>query len=322
MNRHPAADCAYPTTDYGAMGRRHWQVVTISLVSGVMRCLRPLPVQLTRSNQRPGRHRAAGHGAARWGDFPRQGTCRDYRAFVTSCPDSRSSQALPGLTRAAVRNLISGWNDGGLWDDVLFLADRFLEARSGEEEQVLRWHHLVMAVGNFKRQSGRRLRPPSPRGLTARSPVGRPERLVVPGRKESVELCVEDRATWEALRDELTGAAVATTTTLLAALWPERHFVFDRRVFAAANGLRIAGGLSGTNGVDPASTEPVPERTLDDYQLVRTWVLGSCSELGEPPVSVERALYELAKSIPGNRDSTWGQYAAAAAAEVNRRRQC
>jgi hypothetical protein len=133
-----------------------------------------------------------------------------------------------------------------------------------------------------------------------------------------MELRAEGKATWEALRVELKGAAVATTTTLLAALWPDRHFVFDRRVFAAANGLRIAGGLDGTRGVDASSADPLPDRTFDDYEQVRSWVLGSCSELGTPIFSVERALYELARSIPGERGRTWGQYADLVAAEVER----
>jgi hypothetical protein len=236
---------------------------------------------------------------------------------MTSYPDSHSSKMLPALTCAAVKNLISGWNDRGLWEDVRILADRFLEA-SGSEEEALRWHHLVMAVGNFKRQPGRRLRPASLCKPATRASVDRPETLAVPGRGRTAELGAEDQTTWEALCDELKGAAVATTTTLLAALWPERHFVFDRRVFAAVNGVRIAGGLQGTGRVDPTASA-IPESTFDDYQQVRSWVLDSCSELGTQPVSVERALYELARSIPGKKNRTWIQYADLVAAEVERR---
>jgi hypothetical protein len=124
-----------------------------------------------------------------------------------------------------------------------------------------------------------------------------------------MELRPEDQATWETLQAEMPGAAVATITTLLAALWPGQHFVFDRRVFAAANALRIAGGLIATIGMDPSSGGPIPERTLDDYAQVRTWVLESCSELGTPVVSVERALYQLAKNVQGDRGRTWKDYA-------------
>jgi hypothetical protein len=50
----------------------------------------------------------------------------------------------------------------------------------------------------------------------------------VPGRNGILEIGSENQATWQELRDELDGAAVATTTTLLAVMWLERHFVFDR----------------------------------------------------------------------------------------------
>lgn len=230
---------------------------------------------------------------------------------------STSSRQLPGLTRVAVGSLILGWDDGGLWHDVLFLADRYLSA-CDSEEQTLRWHHFVMAVGNFKRQPGRRLRPASPSRHANQSPIYRPEKLTVPGREGTTELRREDQATWQALSNALKGAAVATTTTLLAALWPERHFVFDRRVFAAANGLRIAGGLEGTTGVRPSSNTPPPKRTFDDYAQVRSWVLDACSELAAPTVSVERALYELALKIPVERPRTWKKYADFVADEVER----
>lgn len=131
-----------------------------------------------------------------------------------------------------------------------------------------------------------------------------------------MELRPEDKATWETLEAEMKGAAVATITTLLAALWPERHFVFDRRVFNAANALRITGGLKGTTGMDPSSRNPIPERTLCDYAEVRTWALDSCPELGAPVVSVERALYQLAKKVQGIRGRTWEDYAIQVACEL------
>jgi hypothetical protein len=62
------------------------------------------------------------------------------------------------LTREQLRDLARPWNDGGLWDDILWLALLAWDA-TGEPDRSLRWHHLVMAVGNFKRQQGRRLRP-------------------------------------------------------------------------------------------------------------------------------------------------------------------
>jgi hypothetical protein len=53
---------------------------------------------------------------------------------------------------------------GGLWDDIACLAVR-ARGVTDERDRRLYWHHLVMAVGNFKRQANRRLRP-SPLSLT------------------------------------------------------------------------------------------------------------------------------------------------------------
>lgn len=55
------------------------------------------------------------------------------------------------------------------------------------------------------------------------------------------------------LSGSLPGAGVATTTTILAALWPNQHFIFDWRVHAAANALRIEAGLGATSDVEPTS---------------------------------------------------------------------
>src|SRR5438105_11028591 len=73
-------------------------------------------------------------------------------------PRSRDNDALPGLTSAALERFGRDWNDGGLWDDVLFLAARVWSA-SEDRMRLISWHHLVLAVGNFRRQGGRRLRP-------------------------------------------------------------------------------------------------------------------------------------------------------------------
>jgi hypothetical protein len=62
-----------------------------------------------------------------------------------------------GVPAERVRALGETWDDGGLWDDILWLA-LLARAATDDSERRMRWHHLVMAVGNFKRQGGRRLR--------------------------------------------------------------------------------------------------------------------------------------------------------------------
>src|SRR5687767_696391 len=114
-----------------------------------------------------------------------------------------------------------------------------------------------MAVGNFKREGGRRLHPAL---LAAGLPLAskrRPSQFDMPGLAPQVKVSVEDRGSWCLLSDMLPGVGVAATTTLLASLWPDRHFVFDRRVCAAANGLRVHANLSACADIRKRSTASV-----------------------------------------------------------------
>ena len=195
--------------------------------------------------------------------------------------------AFPGLDSNSLRRLAAAWDDSGLWKDVQWLADRFWS--TALSDAALAWHHLLLAVGNFKRQGGTRI---CPSALPA-SPVTRSEQptaLTVPGTEPPVRLTVDDSLSWQCLSDAIPGVAVATTTTLLAALWPDQHVVFDRRVHQAANGLRIAAGRDGTPPVTPESQGPA-KQTFENYQVVRGWVLDTSAATGEAPTTVERALY-------------------------------
>src|SRR6266702_2069663 len=175
----------------------------------------------------------------------------------------------------------------------MFLADRFWAARE-EELRLICWHHLVLAVGNFKRQGGRRLRPPALPGQADQSQVHRTDELLVPGLDGAGRLHVEDSKSWRMLSGALSGAGVPTTTTILTALWLEQHFVFDWRVHAAANALRIHAGLDATAEVEPSSTYS-PPLMFSDYELIRRWILGTAAELGVRATQVERSLYQLSR---------------------------
>lgn len=140
----------------------------------------------------------------------------------------KAQSELPGLTPARVIALAGTWDDGGLWADVCWLAERCWE-NDDAEPLTLRWHHLVLAVGNFKRQSGRRLRPGRISDLS-NAKVFAAEKFVLPS---CLEIHRDDEESWRQLKIGLPGAALATTTTLLAALWPDDHFIFDWRVEAA-----------------------------------------------------------------------------------------
>ena len=221
---------------------------------------------------------------------------------------------LPGFDGVAIEQLARGWRDGGLWADIDWLASRFWSAH-GTARSVA-WHHLVMSVGNFKRQPGRRLRPSLERPPTAAT-TERPQSFVPPG--TDTRIAVDDPVTWRALCSALPGAAVATTTTLLAALWPDEHFVFDWRVHSAATALRVAAHLD-AGGVDPASSSAKP-LTFDDYERVRAWLVETASIEGLPLAALERALYLLSQKTPLSATArTWSEYADAVLGVLGRTR--
>jgi len=216
--------------------------------------------------------------------------------------------SLLGVPLERVRALANSWSDGGLWDDILWLALQAWSA-SGENERRMRWHHLVMAVGNFKRQGGRRLRPTRISPASNLSFDIRPNQFWAPDR-----LCIscDDPASWQQLQDSLAGAATATTTTLLAALWPDSHYILDWRVLAAVAGLGVdQGGDSDLGLVAPGSQKPL-KPTLADYAKVRTLLTRLARETGVPLRDLERALYRMTKNVQGN-GMTWAQYGRALA---------
>jgi hypothetical protein len=208
-----------------------------------------------------------------------------------------------GVPAESIRELGESWSDGSLWDDIIWLAT-LARASGNETERRMRWHHLVMAVGNFKRQSGRRLRPSSVSPAASPALVARTDEFRGP---EGLTIGADDRSTWQGLENSLKGAATATTTTILAALWPERHHILDWRVLAAVTGLSIAvGGDDDLVLVTPESREKL-QPNLDHYAQVRPVLIRLAGEAVLPLVTVERALYIMSTSVRGT-GMTWAQY--------------
>lgn len=215
---------------------------------------------------------------------------------------------LPGLDAARIEAFADHWEDQGLWEDVQIIARR-LWAAEDEVERAWVWHHLVMAVGNFKRDGGRRLHPVRLAANDSAPDVAAGDTLIVPGSRTA--LAAERPDSWSELKRVLPGAGTATTTTLLAALWPSRHFVFDRRVHAVANALRMCAGLSTSVVIDPRSTGTITE-SMQAYGDVRAWLLRTSEMTGQALFAVERALYELSRSVDrprGTRPRTWKAFA-------------
>lgn len=188
---------------------------------------------------------------------------------------------------------------------MLFLALRVWDA-DGERERAARWHHLVMAVGNFKRPSGRRLRPEAITPVSNLQFAPRPDRFEVPGTGQTVFAEPEptEEAPWSGIM--LRGAGPPTWTALLAALWPERHHVLDWRVLAAASALSL-GGPSDLHLVQRKGTRHLPPKP-EHYAPVRSLLLAVANECGLPLLSVERALYVLTTKVRKQSGRTWLGY--------------
>lgn len=91
-----------------------------------------------------------------------------------------------------------------------------------------------------------------------------------------------------------------------AALWPEHRFIFDWRVKAAADALRIQAGLapSGSTELEIASGKGHPP-DFNDYATVRRWL----QTIDCPLETSERALYRLSQMVPSVPGRSWPDYA-------------
>ena len=210
---------------------------------------------------------------------------------------------LLGVPAERIRVLGDAWSDGGLWDDIGWLA-LLMWAAADDDERRMRWHHLVMTVGNFKRQGGRRLRParisPARNGI----PVGVQDQLCIP---DGLLVARDEEASWGRLQRSLHGAAVATTTSLLAALWPDSHHILDWRVLAAVAGLdAVAGDDGNLRLVAPGSRDQL-QPTLELYSGVRALLVTFAGEACLPVRTVERALYVMSRGVQG-KGMTWAEY--------------
>src|SRR4051812_14454858 len=117
-----------------------------------------------------------------------------------------------GLSAEEIKALARTFASSGLggWEDIEWLADRFW----APDFDPPRAHHLLMAVGNFKRQGGTVIHTPERlRDLDAQPTAARSSACVVFG----VELAREAPASWRRLTTDgqIRGLGVATATTLL-----------------------------------------------------------------------------------------------------------
>ena len=201
------------------------------------------------------------------------------------------------------------------WRNMTVLASRLFDTvdtqgRSDAES----FHHLLMAVGNFKRQAGD-IHPP----VDFAGPVSkqRPKSLVMPGDLGRLEC--DEVAAWQWLK-RIPGLGIPTASCLLAALWPDSHVIMDVRDRRAPIGLQVGRHSHNDQRLD-AAWVPGDEWWL--YDWFRHTVRLTARDANCEPVLVERALYVLgvrtAKELSKKweRNGTWSEYYRAAIGQVD-----
>jgi excisionase family DNA binding protein len=93
-----------------------------------------------------------------------------------------------------------------VWPNILWTAELFWQAQAGRDRnrRVETWHHLVMAVGNFKRQGGTQICLLDA-AFEDQVPPGRPESCSVQTLAGEVELRRNTPETWTLLTDNKEG---------------------------------------------------------------------------------------------------------------------
>ncbi len=252
------------------------------------------------------------HYRARDGCRARAGTDR-----VAVRPNLGGMQTDPGQIEGDATDilpltseLVDAWTLPWQWEDLsnpmLLLARYFWASLDDEklDQTCALWHHLVLAVGNFKRQAPIRIALFLPEVDGTSRPSFTP-----PGRERP--LGETDLESWRALERDVRGFGVPTTSTLLSALWPHSHAVIDRFAFRAAVGLRaFAGRYSRGGTVGPENMKPLGDTvTWSDYSEYRRWIIRTSDAIGKEAVLVERTLFHIGR-IEDVAGRTWGDYGA------------
>lgn len=202
------------------------------------------------------------------------------------------------------------------WRNISALAGRLFETLDPEGRcDPETFHHLLLAVGNFKRQAGGIHLPVDFADLVA-GPRG--ESLVLPGGLGRLDR--DSVTSWQRL-DQIPGLGIPTASCLLAALWPGSHAIMDVLDRRAVVGLQVGRRSHIDRRLDAAR---VPSHEWWFYDWFRQTVTLTAQAANCEPVSVERALYilgartarELGKDW--TQHGTWSEYYHAALSQVDR----
>lgn len=189
-----------------------------------------------------------------------------------------------------------------LWFEIRALAERFLG--SPETDRSHAWHALLFAAGNFKRQGGTVIMPPDLAEADSISEA--PDEISVPG-VGRVER--DGAASWERLEKKVTGLGLATTTTLLSALWPRHHAVMDIRTLGAV--CALVRDDPGNPVHDRGAVRPVVS-DWTAYDFYRGHLRDTAHAYAREGISllmVERALFMLTELVPLASGRSWETFA-------------
>jgi hypothetical protein len=190
------------------------------------------------------------------------------------------------------------------WQLVLSAASAVRASHGKSEPDLAAWNLLLMAAGNFKRQT-----PIGPLALPW--PVTEPgesdDRVVVP----DGQLLLRDSVdSWSELTS-ISGLGIPTSSTVLSALWPGHHAIMDTRALTAAVGL--AGHQRGwdTTPVLDGTAWRLPPFTWAVYVWYRNELLQTAQAVGAALLDVERALYRIHGRGKVVRGRSWADYGGA-----------
>jgi hypothetical protein len=200
----------------------------------------------------------------------------------------------PGEAQVARDDWLRAWrNIGVLASRVFDTLD--LQGQCDSEA----FYHLLLAVGNFKRQAGNIHLPVDFADLAAGP---RAESLALPGGLGRLDR--DNVASWKRL-DEIPGLGIPTASCLLATLWPGSHAIMDVLDRRAAVGIQVGRRSHYDRRLDMAR---LPSHEWGFYDWFRQTVLLTAQAAGCEPVSVERALYVLGALTARELDDDWEQH--------------
>lgn len=218
---------------------------------------------------------------------------------------------LPSLTPAAVGKLADTYplSVAARADDIFALARLFtISLTTGTpSERAERWHHLLMAAGNFKRQGGSiRI------GPLIDAPDAPPPPPFVPPAAEAGTSPLTGTSGHEYFKTIKGLRRVPTASVVLAALWPDENLITDRRDLNAAIGLLLPSDAERSGLADSLRRWSRHRRQVgimtSDYGWLKSVAVATLRQPGFDDVSMlsfERALFMLDKRTP---QIAWPEY--------------